>query len=132
MNMDEILKKIGKGDLDFRYADLEDADLEDADLRNADLQDANLQNANLQRADLRRANLEDANLDFACWPLHCGSLHAIIDSNQARQLAYHLCAVLPKEHHSELGVLFDFANGWSGIEKHNLESPGAIIRRRRE
>ena len=39
----------------------------------------------------------DANLDRSCWPLWCGSLHVRIDEQQARQLAYHLAAVLPED-----------------------------------
>ena len=105
------------GIVDLRGADLRGADLIDADLSGANLRRADLHGADLHGADLRRANL-----DFACWPLWCGSLHAIIDDDQAAQLAYHLASVLPETVNGEwVGGLREFANSWSGIEKHDLE-----------
>lgn len=112
---------------DLYWANLRDADLCGADLRDANLCGADLRDTDLYRADLRGANLRGANLDFAAWPLWCGSLSVTIDERQARQLAYHLAAVLPAEVEGEwVGGLREFANGWDGIERHSLNKLGAV------
>ena len=106
---------------DLRGADLTRADLRGANLTRANLTRADLTDANLTGANLRGADLRGADLDFSCWPLWCGSLHVIVDENQARQLAFHLTSVLPESVTGEwVNGLIEFANGWGGIERHLL------------
>ena len=102
------------------WSDLRGANLYKADLTGANLSGADLTEANLHKANLSGANLRGANLDFSCWPLWCGSLGVIIDEQQARQMAYHLAAILPEE--IEITGLREFANGWKGIQHHGLKT----------
>lgn len=107
-------------------ANLSWANLSGADLREADLPWANLRYANMTRvymagASLTGADFRGASLDFSAWPLWCGSLGALIDEDQARQLAYHLAAVLPETvDGSWADGLREFANRWSGVVRHAL------------
>ena len=81
--------------------------------------------ADLRGANLHWADLRGVNLDFSCWPLWCGSLTVAIDAQQARQLAYHLAAVLPDDVQGDwLDGFVEFANGWDGIARHHLQKIG--------
>ena len=110
-------------------ANLIEANLTRANLSGADLTGANLTGANLSGANLTRANLTRATLDFSSWPLWCGSLTVIVDVDQARQLAYHLAAILPTEVVGEwVAELQQFANEWTGIKRHNIEPLERMVR----
>jgi hypothetical protein len=122
---------------DLRGADLREAnlceanlcwaDLREANLCGADLREANLREADLREANLRGADLRGADLDFSAWPLWCGSLRITIDEQQARQLAYHLAAVLPAEVEGDwVDGLREFADQWDGIERYGLKKLGAV------
>jgi hypothetical protein len=62
MTRDELIKRYGAGERNFRGANLRDADLGYADLAGADLRAANLVAANLRDAHLVGANLRGARL----------------------------------------------------------------------
>ena len=105
------------------------ADLTEANLTEANLTRANLTGADLTGANLTGADLTGANLDFSSWPLWCGSLTVIVDVDQARQLAYHLAAILPTEVVGEwVAELQQFANEWTGIKRHNIEPLERMVR----
>ena len=103
---------------DLHCADLRHADLQGADMFGADLRGTDLWDADLWDADLRHANLLGANLDFSCLPLWCGSLSANFDSEQLKQIAYHLVKAglqstnSTDEDRRELSKLIDYANGF--------------------
>jgi uncharacterized protein YjbI with pentapeptide repeats len=112
---------------DLREANLREANLCWANLRGTDLREANLCEADLRGANLREADLRGADLDFSAWPLWCGSLRITIDEQQARQLAYHLAAVLPAEVEGDwVDGLREFADQWDGIERYGLKKLGAV------
>lgn len=102
----------------LQYTDLRGADLHGADLFGAELQGANLFGVNLFYADLGYANLKGANIDYSCLPLWCGSLSANFDSEQLKQIAYHLVKAGLQSKNStdedkrELSKLIDYANGF--------------------
>ena len=105
-------------DADLYGADLHCAGLRHADLQGADLFGADLRGTDLCDADLRHADLLRANLDFSCLPLWCGSLSANFDSEQLKQIAYHLVKAglqstnSTDEDRRELSKLIDYANGF--------------------
>lgn len=92
------------------------------DLR-ADLREADLRRANLRRANLYEANLREADLNYSCLPLVRGSLEANFDSEQLKQIAYHLVKAglqsqnATEEDKAELRKLTNYANKFCRAEE---------------
>ena len=112
-------------DADLSYANLRDANLSRADLHDADLSYANLSDANLSGANLSRADLSRTDMDFASLPLWYGSLEFKDDSGEIiKQIAYHLASLMLYNDMQVPGELLEFANGWGGIERHDIKELG--------
>jgi uncharacterized protein YjbI with pentapeptide repeats len=77
----------------FRSAVCRSAAFTDTRLHGADFREARLCHSVWDTVDVWGVDMREADIDYALFKLSCGALGWRIDSNIARQLAYHFCSM---------------------------------------